>query len=237
MTYFRNLLFSRVLMALLFVPAFIVGCKKDSKDDKDSGGTVTAFDGKYKGSFEMGGMEAGTWECTITNGAINGSMTQMGTSRNFTSTIKSNGSFAFEVTGIDGSKVKVQAMVVGTTVSGTWTSEGESGILYGEKISDGGSNPGDSFDGSYQGTASEGSTVVGTWQMTVSDGKANGTFVQAGASYSFSGTVQSTGTLNFSVSPEPGYTVVASLKIEGTSVSGTWADSEGDSGTISGQKL
>lgn len=91
------------------------------------------------------------------------------------------------------------------------------------------------YDGSYTGSALQSGIEIGTWELDIDDGSALGYYFDGQEWITFFGTVYMGGILEFGLSLSDGTLVDVSIVIsEDGVVSGSWVNSDDESGTIIG---
>ncbi len=207
-----------------------------SKSDKDKDGDP-GHDGTYSGTILGTSGQIGTWSMTVQNGNASGNFTVSSQTHEFNGKVKDS-KIAFQVSPEPGYVIDVELIFSGDQVLGSWKdSEGDVGGIEGTKTGGGGGGgSGAAYDGTYEGKAFEDGEVLGNWEMTVTNSQATGTYYSGGMTKSFSGNVSSSGVMNVSMNLGGGYSVTFNISISGAQVSGTWQDSDGYSGSISGTR-
>ena len=93
------------------------------------------------------------------------------------------------------------------------------------------------FDGTYSGYAYEGTTRVGSYNVTINNGNISANNTNEADNMSVTGTVNAQGDVTATTVDSDEHTVNISATISGSEVTGTWKDTvEGDIGTITGSK-
>ncbi len=207
-----------------------------SKSDKDKDGDP-GHDGTYSGTIIGPSGQIGTWSMTVQNGNASGNFTVASQTHEFNGKVKDS-KIAFQVSPEPGYVIDVELIFSGDQVLGSWKdNEGGVGGVEGTKTGGGGGGgSGGAYDGTYEGKAFEDGEVLGDWEMTVTNNQATGSYNSGGMTRNFSGNVSSSGAMNVSMNLGGGYSVTFNISISGTQVSGTWQDSDGYSGTISGTR-
>ncbi|MEQ9466768.1 MAG: hypothetical protein RLN88_05110 [Ekhidna sp.] len=213
--------------SFIFLAAFtLVSCGGD-----DEPSVSTEYDGLYFGTVYSGSSQLGNYSLTITNGQVVGSYSDGFESISFNTTVAEGGFVSFSIDDGFGYVVTIDLTISPTgIVSGSWTdTDGFSGSIAGTGTHN-------SFDGSYSGSASIGSTVIGSFTISIAQGKITGVYTEDGEQTSINGFVTPTGTISFNMFFDDGTIASISGTVSGTTISGTFINNLGDSGTFSGTK-
>lgn len=216
----RNLLIAiSVLMGLL-------GCSKDDEISEKS----LEYDGQYNGIASQSGTHLGVLQMTIEEGQASGYYDDgLSIQIDFYGTVYKGGKLDFGMSLNDGTLVDVSMVIdLDKNMTGTWSdSEGESGTLAGSEATG-------TFNGNYSGTASVGGSQIGDWQMTIENGSACGDYTEEGENTFFSGYVAKDGKLSFRIAVDDEVITSVNATITNGNVIGTWSNTDGQSGLLSG---
>ena len=198
-------------------------------DDEEA--VSSEFDGVYFGTVYSGSSQLGNYSLTIVNGQVTGSYSDGFESLTFNTTVQPGGIVNFSIDDGFGYVVSINLTISPTgIVSGSWTdTDGFSGSIAG-------TGQHTTFDGSYSGTASVGGQEIGSFSISISQGKISGTYSEEGESTSINGYVTPTGTISFNIFFSDGTITSISGTVSGNTISGAFSNNLGDSGTFSGTK-
>lgn len=190
-------------------------------------------DGSYSGTATLNGINAADWNFVMVQHKVSGTFTDMTGVAFMTGDAKSDGEVAIDIVYDNGSIVKASLQITGTGISGTWTADGHTGNMNGEKE---GNNASHHYDGVYEGEAYIQDQGIGAWIMIVQNNTAVGSYTGDGESGTVKGIVTSTGAVLFNAYEEDDFIVNVKATIHGNDITGIWRNSDGESGTLSGKK-
>lgn len=202
---------------------------------KSGGSETKQYEGKYSGEVNAGQQQIGTWEFTIIDGEVAG-LVETALTPNpmpMTGDVQANGTIDAEIISMDGSTYQLSATIKDNELTGSWSNLGLEGTLSGTKES---SDANHNFDGAYEGQVNKNGAVIGTWNLNIAKNQAIGYYEEDGFEILVRGAVSTDGRIIFNTYKEEDYYINASATIEGNSLSGNWSNSDGESGTIVGQK-
>ena len=215
-------------LLIFFTLFLLVSCSKGSKDESPT--ASSDYDGSYNGIVKIGTVQIGTFALTITNGQVVGFFEDGFEVTQFTSTVNSSGQFTVNINYPDGYAITGNITISGTSIIGTWSdNEGENGTVNGTTETT-------DFDGTYIGTAMSQGFEIGSFVVTILNGQINGSYTEEGVTTAVNGFVSSAGNISFNIVFSDG--VIASIvgSVNSTTISGTFSNTEGMSGTFSGTK-
>lgn len=194
---------------------------------------TTAFDGKYSGKVSQEGVHIGTFSFDVSGTTLSGNYNGFDVDFSFEGAVNESGEVDISIFFAgDNSTTTVNASISGENLSGTWTNnlEGESGSVLGSKATQ-------EFDGRYVGDVLVSGTEVGTFDLTITDALLSGTYLEEGTSYNINGYTNINGDISFNMYFEEDLSIsTINASIEGNNLTGTFSNTLGDSGTISGSK-
>lgn len=222
----KNLL--NVSFLSLLITGFLISC--GGGDEKSNEGTSSAYDGSYNGIVKIGSVQIGTFSLTISEGSVVGFFEDGFEVTQFTSTVNASGVIVVTISYPDDYVITGNLTVSGTSIVGTWSdNEGETGTVTGTTETT-------DYDGTYTGTASAEGFEIGSFTVTILNGQINGSYTEDGESTSVNGFVSNAGNISFNIAFSDG--VIASITgaVSGSTMSGTFSNTEGMSGTFTGTK-
>jgi uncharacterized protein (TIGR02145 family) len=199
----------------------------------ESGSLVAAeenstFDGSYHGIAIRGGEQIGAWSLNISDGVASGSYRESGESASLGGIVSPQGKLQFEIVFEDEVVTSVSASIANGAISATWfNTDDESGTAKGTMAHT-------TFDNIYEGTASLGGQEIGSWTLTIADGEIDGEYKQEGETSPIRGFVTSAGELYAGIDFGDELFVTIEGSIEDDALTGSWSNSDDESGTISG---
>jgi len=217
-----------VRLLLLFASTLLFAC--GGGDSKDETNASSNFDGSYNGIVKIGTVQIGTFSLTVTSGQVVGFFEDGFDVTQFTSTVNASGAFVVNISYPDGYAITGNLTISGTSIIGTWSdNEGGSGTVNGTTETT-------DFDGTYVGTATVQGTEIGSFLVTILNGQINGSYTEEGVTTAVNGFVSTAGNISFNIVFDDG--VIASIvgSVNGTTISGTFSNTEGMSGSFTGSK-
>jgi len=221
----RKLITTVQLALSLAIIVSVVSC--GDKDEEPS--ASLAFDGSYNGIFSMQGVQIGTWTMLVHKGQASGSFDYITGSTAYTGTVYEGGKLEVNITYDDGSTTEtVITIKEDGVVSGTWAN---SDVEFGELS---GAIEVTSFDGSYNGIAFSDDMYSASWSLTISKGKATGSYSGGDGNGLISGYVDGDGKLSIGSAFATGTVLTAQGSIADGDVTVVWFDTTQESGTAVG---
>lgn len=218
-------------LLLFFLLLICLGCGGDTDEvDDQTPGVSLEFDGNYNGIVSQSDVYIAVWQMTVENGLASGYINDgSSVSIDFHGTVYEGGKLTFKTTLADGTLVDVDMrMDQNGSTTGNWSnSDGESGSIAGSEAIT-------SFDGDYSGKAFSQGIQVGSWQMTIENGSVSGEYTEEGEKTPFYGYIDTDGNLSFRIGLEDELIVSVKASISNGNVSGSWNNTDGLSGTLSG---
>lgn len=201
---------------------------------KEGGGSVTpSHNGTYTGSATANGVEIATWDLAVVENKISGSFNDANSTAFIMGEINSKGDAQVDILYEDGAKAQATLKFEDNKVSGTWSADGNSGEISGDKQNDQASH---NYDGHYEGQVYKSGNLAGTWTMDIANNIVAGAYSGDGEGGTVEGMVAADGKVFFNAYVEDDFVLNVKATISGTTVNGTWKNNEGDSGTFSGEK-
>lgn len=219
-------------VVILFFALFLgglTGCQNSENEDEDTSEKSLDYDGDYNGIVSSSGVYLGAWEMSVSEGLASGYYDDGEIWIDFSGTVYEGGKLDFEMTLTDETLVDVSMTIDNSgNLTGTWSdSDGESGLLSGSEATT-------TFDGDYSGQALTDGSSIGSWQMNIENGIVQGEYTEDEESIQFSGYVSKDGKLAFGIEFSDGVIASINATISNGNVAGTWSNTDGLSGSVSG---